>query len=35
MQQQLSPAEISDLIKSKIQSLALGADIRTQARSSR
>ena len=30
MQQQLSPAEISDLIKSKIQSLALGADVRTQ-----
>src|SRR5262245_53204776 len=30
MQQQLSPAEISDLIKSKIQNLALGADIRTQ-----
>ncbi|HLB15150.1 MAG TPA: F0F1 ATP synthase subunit alpha [Burkholderiales bacterium] len=30
MQQQLSPAEISDLIKSKIQSLALAADVRTQ-----
>jgi F-type H+-transporting ATPase subunit alpha len=30
MQQSLSPAEISDLIKSKIQSLALGADVRTQ-----
>ncbi len=28
--QQLSPAEISDLIKSKIQSLALSADVRTQ-----
>jgi F-type H+-transporting ATPase subunit alpha len=28
--QQLSPSEISDLIKSKIQSLALSADIRTQ-----
>jgi len=28
--QQLSPAEISDLIKSKIQNLALGADVRTQ-----
>ncbi|MGB8434066.1 MAG: F0F1 ATP synthase subunit alpha [Burkholderiales bacterium] len=28
--QQLSPAEISDLIKSRIQSLALSADIRTQ-----
>ncbi len=28
--QQLSPSEISDLIKSKIQSLALGADVRTQ-----
>jgi F-type H+/Na+-transporting ATPase subunit alpha len=28
--QQLSPAEISDLIRSKIQSLALAADIRTQ-----
>src|SRR4030042_1834053 len=30
MQQQLSAAEISDLIKSKIQNLALAADIRTQ-----
>jgi F-type H+-transporting ATPase subunit alpha len=30
MQQSLSPAEISDLIKSKIQSLALAADVRTQ-----
>jgi F-type H+-transporting ATPase subunit alpha len=30
MQQQLSPAEISDLIKSRIQSLALAADVRTQ-----
>jgi F-type H+/Na+-transporting ATPase subunit alpha len=30
MQQSLSPAEISDLIKNKIQSLALGADVRTQ-----
>jgi F-type H+-transporting ATPase subunit alpha len=30
MQQQLSPAEISELIKSKIQNLALGADVRTQ-----
>src|SRR5262245_54553155 len=29
MQHQLSPAEISDLIKSKIQSLALGADVPT------
>ncbi len=28
--QQLSPAEISDLIKNKIQSLALAADVRTQ-----
>jgi F-type H+-transporting ATPase subunit alpha len=28
--QQLSPSEISDLIKSKIQNLALAADIRTQ-----
>jgi len=28
--QQLSPAEISDLIKSRIQSLALPADVRTQ-----
>ncbi len=28
--QQLSPAEISDLIKSKIQGLALSADVRTQ-----
>ncbi|MCG6876663.1 MAG: F0F1 ATP synthase subunit alpha [Betaproteobacteria bacterium] len=28
--QQLSPAEISDLIKSRIQSLALSADVRTQ-----
>jgi F-type H+-transporting ATPase subunit alpha len=28
--QQLSPAEISDLIKSRIQSLALTADVRTQ-----
>ena len=28
--QQLSPSEISDLIKSKIQSLALSADVRTQ-----
>jgi F-type H+-transporting ATPase subunit alpha len=28
--QQLSPSEISELIKSKIQSLALSADIRTQ-----
>jgi F-type H+-transporting ATPase subunit alpha len=28
--QQLSPAEISDLIKSRIQSLALAADVRTQ-----
>jgi F-type H+-transporting ATPase subunit alpha len=28
--QSLSPAEISDLIKSKIQNLALGADVRTQ-----
>jgi len=28
--QQLSPAEISDLIKNKIQSLALSADVRTQ-----
>ncbi len=28
--QQLSPAEISDLIKSRIQNLALSADIRTQ-----
>src|SRR5512145_896276 len=28
--QNLSPAEISDLIKSKIQSLTLGADVRTQ-----
>jgi F-type H+/Na+-transporting ATPase subunit alpha len=28
--QQLSPAEISDLIKSKIQNLTLGADVRTQ-----
>ncbi len=30
MQQSLSPAEISDLIKSKIQNLALAADVRTQ-----
>ena len=30
MQQQLSPAEISDLIKSKIKSLELAADVRTQ-----
>jgi len=30
MQQSLSPAEISDLIKSRIQSLALAADVRTQ-----
>jgi F-type H+-transporting ATPase subunit alpha len=30
MQQNLSPAEISDLIKSRIQNLALGADVRTQ-----
>jgi F-type H+-transporting ATPase subunit alpha len=30
MQQQLSPAEISEFIKSKIQNLALGADVRTQ-----
>jgi F-type H+-transporting ATPase subunit alpha len=30
MQQSLSPAEISDLIKSKIQGLALAADVRTQ-----
>ena len=28
--QSLSPAEISDLIKSKIQNLTLGADVRTQ-----
>jgi len=28
--QQLSPAEISDLIKSRIQNLALSADVRTQ-----
>ncbi|HXF65926.1 MAG TPA: F0F1 ATP synthase subunit alpha [Burkholderiales bacterium] len=28
--QQLKPSEISDLIRSRIQSLALGADIRTQ-----
>jgi len=28
--QQLKPSEISDLIKSKIQSLALSADVRTQ-----
>ncbi len=28
--QQLSPAEISELIKSRIQSLALSADVRTQ-----
>src|SRR5690606_18428437 len=28
--QQLSPAEISDLIRSKIQDLALSADVRTQ-----
>ncbi len=28
--QQLSPAEISDLIRSKIQNLALSADVRTQ-----
>ena len=28
--QQLSSAEISDLIKSKIQNLTLGADVRTQ-----
>ncbi|MGH8680633.1 MAG: F0F1 ATP synthase subunit alpha [Burkholderiales bacterium] len=30
MQQSLSPAEISDLIKSKIKSLELAADVRTQ-----
>ncbi len=30
MQQSLSPAEISELIKNKIQNLALGADVRTQ-----
>src|SRR6478736_5213822 len=28
--QQLKPSEISDLIKSKIQALALSADVRTQ-----
>ena len=30
--QQLNPSEISELIKSKIQNLALSADVRTQAR---
>src|SRR6201986_2581588 len=30
--QQLKPSEISDLIKSKLQSLALSADVRTQGR---
>ena len=28
--QQLNPSEISDLIRSKIQNLALPADVRTQ-----